>query len=179
MAETGSSDTIPAAASGENPCPSTRRTTARKSAPTSAPEISATTAVASARPRPRIRSGTSSDRSAAATATNATGACATKIARQSKTCVSVPPSAGPAAAPIAAAAAQTAGPSSTNAPQSTSAPPTPWTARSATSIESEVETAQPIVAVAKTRSPTVSSLRVRRRLAAITTTVPAIAAARL
>ena len=46
----------------------------------------------------------------AASATSASGTCTTKIARQSKSCVSTPPRGGPAAAPIVPARVQTTAP---------------------------------------------------------------------
>ena len=112
----GSTVTAAAAASGSVDQPVTSSSTSRKSTPTSAAERSAS-AVSGRERTSGIEGGGLGRRLStlsALAATNATieaaraiGTWARKIARQSKACVSAPPSAGPAAKPKIATAVHT------------------------------------------------------------------------
>src|SRR5919201_1907846 len=102
-----------------------------------------------------------------------------KIARHSNAWVNAPPRDGPTAAPSAAAPAHDAGPSSASAPARTNPPPTPCTARKATSTGSDAAAAHPIEAAANTARPASRSGRERSRAPPSSTKPPATAAARL
>ena len=124
----------------------------------------------------------------AAMATSASGTCTTKIARQSKSCVSTPPSAGPAAAPIVPASVQTAAPRAgvpANAARprsdaaSNSAPPRPCRQRKPMRTSRLQAAAQPAEPAAKRPMPTIPVGRGRRRRAKGTRQRAATATTRL
>ncbi len=124
----------------------------------------------------------------AASATRASGTCTTKIARQSKSCVSTPPSAGPAAAPIVPAIVQTAAPRAgepANAARprsdaaSNSAPPSPCRQRKPMRTSRLQAAAQPAEPAAKRPMPTIPVGRGRRRRAKGTRQRAATATTRL
>jgi len=135
--------TIAAPAIGEYPQTVIKSRTARKRTPTNAPKSRPRQAFAGqVRPSDERQPSSSSEPRGAAKAAikprTATGACAAKIARQSKSCVSTPPSAGPSARPNVPASVQIAAPlvtdpvrspSTGSAPARSSAAPTPWTQR--------------------------------------------------
>ena len=110
----GSTLTIAAPPIGEYPQTVITRRTARKSTPTRAPKSRPRQTFAGAVRRSMRRQPSSSSTggaiTAAISASPATGAWATKIARQSNAWVSAPPSAGPSAAPNVPASVQTAAP---------------------------------------------------------------------
>ena len=118
----------------------------------------------------------------------ATGACATKIARQSKACVSTPPRAGPSAAPNVPVSVHTvaprlaepvSAPSAGSAPARSSAAPTPCTVRAATRNSRLSASAHAIEASRKTESPAARSEVTRTRCASSTRPKAATATAAL
>src|SRR5436190_1092297 len=142
--------------------------TPRKSAPTSAPKTRprqtfAGTVRRSDGRQPSAAVGSSSRRQAATSPAAATGACAIKIARQSKSCVRTPPSAGPSAAPNVPASVQTFTAISDSAPASSSPAPAPCTQRAAIRNHSACADAQAIVAARKSSEPAANTSRARHR----------------
>ena len=132
--------------------------TPRKSAPTSAPKTRARQRLAGAVRRregrhPSSATGLSSVRSAATMPPMANGACTTKIARQSNSCVSTPPSAGPSAAPYVPASVHVPAEMNESAPASNSPAPAPCTQRAAIRKPRLCADAQAIVATRKTSAP--------------------------
>ena len=118
----------------------------------------------------------------------ATGACATKIARQSNACVRIPPSAGPIPAPSVPAAVQIATPrafepanaaSTGSDPVSSSAPPSPWTERAAIRNPIEFASAHAIDAPRKTTDPAARSTFARTRCTTNTSSSAEAASTRL
>src|SRR5436190_399192 len=142
--------------------------TPRKSAPTSAPKTRprqtfAGTVRRSDGRQPSAAVGSSSRRQAATSPAAATGACAIKIARQSKSCVRTPPSAGPSAAPNVPASVQTFTAISDSAPASSSPAPAPCTQRAAIKNHSACADAHAIVAARKSSEPAANTSRARNR----------------
>ena len=158
----GSTVTAAAAASGSTLQPLIRSNTSRKTTAVRAPgeqrqcerreQVAAGHRHALADRRRRAR------RAAPASAARAIGACTMKIARQSKSCVRSPPSAGPAAVPATAAPIQSRRPapppsSASNAAVSSAAPPSACSARITSSSSSESALAQPTDAAANSSAP--------------------------
>ena len=129
---------------------------------------------------------------ATTTAPATIGACTKKIARQSKSSVRSPPSAGPTAVPIAPASAHhrrarlvpssaggTTAPSTGSDPASRNVAPTPWTARATSSIGSDDANPAASDADANTATPatTSDSGRTRRWRSATGTATTATARA--
>ena len=118
----------------------------------------------------------------------ATGAWKTKIARQSKSWVSTPPSAGPTAAPNVPASVQIAtpravepvrAPSTGREPASSSAPPRPWIERAAIRNPIESASAHAIEAARNTSVPAARSRFARARCTTNTSRSAQIASTRL
>ncbi len=174
-AKSGIAETTIAAPIGDIRQPSISIRTSRKSAAAIAAETSARARLASRWGRPVRRSSDSTIPVAAScratarigtAATIATGTWTRKIDCQETNSVSTPPIAGPRAAPVAPAVAQTtvarcseptvAGRSSSTA-VTAAAPPRACTQRAAISVPSSVESAQARLAPAKTASPTAAA----------------------
>src|SRR5690606_4868506 len=152
-----------------------------------APSVGTADAATSSRPAPVVSVSTPArssrvgrggvlvtHRSPPANATTANGLITAKTARQPSASVTRPPTVGPAAcpAPLAAAHHDTARPlragpaalvSSASTVGSTSAPPTPWTARNATSTARFGESAAPAAPNATTAIDTRNSRRLPNR----------------
>src|SRR5580765_1339847 len=86
-----------------------------------------------------------------------------KIARQSNSCVRIPPSAGPRAAPNVPARVQTLTATSERAPASNMPAPAPCTHRAAIRNHSDCADAHAIVAARKSREPAANTSRARKR----------------
>ena len=176
------------AASGSRRQPLISRITSRKSAATSAPETSRSAAFAAICGR---SAGSGTGRActprSARRPTRATGAWSTKIDSQPKSCVRIPPIAGPTEAPTIPASAQiraaeasapVASESRSSAATTTAAPATPCTARSPTSTPNVGEKAHARDAAAKTTVETPNTPTGLRRARAAAGTA-ASASARL
>src|SRR5512132_1046796 len=171
---------------GVSPNTSITSRTPRNSVPTRAPESNASaTLPGTVRHRlgrhPSRRIAATCAPNVASSAAPATGAWKTKMARQSNSWVSTPPSAGPTAAPNVPASVQIATPRAVepasaartgSEPASSSAPPRPWTERAAIRNPIESASAQAIDAA---RNRTVPAARSRLARAWCTTTTSASA----
>ena len=161
------------AAAGDIPQPSTRSRTTRKSAATRPPATSSSAPFAVSDGRPaRARVGLPVAPRAATSSASASGTCTRKIDSQPRSCVRMPPSAGPSAAPSTPAATQirralASLPRScarrSSAAVTSSAAPTACTQRAPTSTSNDGARPQASDAAAKTRLPATNASRGRRR----------------
>jgi len=159
----GSAVTAPAAASGSTLKPATSSRTSRNSTAVNAAETRASATAGPVRNGSRSSAssgGSSGSRHEAIAAATAIGAWTMKTHCHDRTCVTAPPSAGPAAVPKTAAAVHRCRPSRpTPAKAATrpAAPPTAWNERATSRTPSESEAAHASEATANRAKPATPS----------------------